>query len=150
MKYYIATSLANAARAKTLKFLLDRNGHHCTYNWMAHGAAGHLGEAALADIAIQEFYGVTVADVIIVLLPGGKGTHTELGMAIAMGKPIVIWDETKPEWVCDDSTCSFYWLPGIKRRLAGQLDRPGFDLLVKTAEQLHLEEKLRRSNYATR
>lgn len=150
MKYYIATGLKNAHRAQQLRRRLNANGHVWTYDWTEHGAAGHLGEDRLSQIAVHEFYGVTVADVLIVLLPGGKGTHAELGMAIAMGKPIIIWDETRAEWVCDNDTCSFYWLPGIRRRLAGPLNDTGLDLLVKTAEQLHLEEKMKRFNHAHR
>lgn len=150
MKYYIATSLKNAPRAQQLRDRLNAEGHVWTYDWTKHGAAGHLGEAKLAEIAIQEFYGVTVADVVIVLLPGGKGTHTELGMAMAMGKPIVIWDETRLKWVCDDTTCSFYWMPGIKRRLAGTLNKAGLDLLVSVAHQLYMDEKMKRYSYVGR
>lgn len=150
MKFYIATTLSNAARAQQVRDRLTAAGHRCVYDWTTHGAVGHLGREALENVAVQEMLGVLTADVLIVLLPGGKGTHAELGMAIAMGKPIIIWDETGEALNVDDKTCSFYWLPFIKQRFSGELHSEAIDLLVHTAEQVHADEQVRRHIYAVR
>ena len=49
------------------------------------------------------------ADLVIVLLPGGRGTHTELGIAIGAGIPILL--HTEDEGLLSGSsgrTCAFY------------------------------------------
>lgn len=67
--------------------------------------------SALRDRSEDDAGGVMAADVVIVILPGGHGTHTELGMAlararlanrgdIALGSPptILLWAEGGLEW----------------------------------------------------
>jgi nucleoside 2-deoxyribosyltransferase len=43
-----------------------------------------------ATIALAELAGIREADVLLVLLPGGCGTHVEIGAALALGKPVII------------------------------------------------------------
>ena len=47
-------------------------------------------ESGYADLAVAEITGIRHADVMIVILPGGRGTHVEIGAALAMGKPVII------------------------------------------------------------
>lgn len=44
------------------------------------------------------------------LLPGGQGTHTELGIALATraNKRIMLWSETGKEFLDNADTCVFY------------------------------------------
>ena len=58
-----------------------------TFAWTDQDAKNPAG---YADIAEAELAGVREADVVIVLLPGGYGTHVEIGAALALGKPVVI------------------------------------------------------------
>lgn len=52
--------------------------------------------------------GVFDADRVIVLLPGGKGTHTELGMALAKNKKIIIHSKSPHSFSLCDETVAFY------------------------------------------
>lgn len=67
----------------------------------------------LRKIGEKEYNGVMEADVVIVLTPQGRGTHTEFGMAIAMKKIIFLCHEDDTYFKCDDNTSSFYWLPEV-------------------------------------
>jgi nucleoside 2-deoxyribosyltransferase len=53
--------------------------------------------------------------VVIVLTPQGRGTHVELGIALALGKKVFIWHENDKYFKCTDDTSSFYWLSNVKR-----------------------------------
>ena len=41
-------------------------------------------------MATREIDAVKAADFVVVLLPGGRGTHTELGAALALDKPVFL------------------------------------------------------------
>jgi len=135
MRFYIATTLSNAERARQVRDRLQAHGHVTSYDWTIHGGVGHLGREALGIAAIGELTGVLSADVVIVLLPGGRGTHAELGMALAASKPIILWDEPGGAFVVDNTTCAFYWHPRV-RRFEGQLDDQAIDFLRLEAESL--------------
>lgn len=88
MKFYIASSLDNATEVRMLAAALKAAGHTHTYDWTVHGPVEwhKLPETAQAEVC-----GVLDADVLLVIAPGGRGTHTELGIGIASGKDI---------WIC--------------------------------------------------
>jgi hypothetical protein len=120
-QFYIATTLTNAARARQVADQLEALGHTITYPWWTHGAVGHAGEARLAEVAVAELEGVRLADAVIVLLPGGRGTHLEMGGALVAGKPVLLWSEDDAGFPLDDTTCSFYWHP-LVFKMHGRLD----------------------------
>ena len=64
--------------------------------------------------------GIIEADIVIILLPAGRGTHIELGMALALNKKIFLCSSTKEEFSIEN-TVNFYQLPQI-RRLDGSAD----------------------------
>jgi hypothetical protein len=115
MKIYVASGLANIDRAAWLNTQLRGQGHDITYDWTVHGPAGHLGPAGLGRIAEKESRGVLEADVLIVLLPGARGTHVEIGLALAAGRPVIIWDETQQAFADMLTTCAFYFHPRVFR-----------------------------------
>lgn len=78
-KFYIASGLENAAQVSWLADRLKAVGWEHTYDWTAHGRVPHDQRPETAEL---ETKGVLEAEVVIVLLPGGRGTHTELGIAI--------------------------------------------------------------------
>lgn len=82
MKVYIASTLSNAERVAKLRDRLQNLGIEITYDWTSHGMVLEPGD--LDEIAAQELQGVIDADHLFVVLPGGKGTHVELGAMIAM------------------------------------------------------------------
>ena len=113
LRFYLASTLPNHAAADLVADVLIEAGHQQTYRWSKHGPAGHLGAEGLGAVAAAEVEGVAAADVVIVLLPGGRGTHAELGMALALGKPVVLWDPSGEAFRCDNRTCAFYHHPGV-------------------------------------
>lgn len=115
MKFYIASKLENAARVRELAEALKARGWRQTYDWTVHGSVRGDRER-LKETACAEWGGVQDADIIIVLLPGGRGTHTEFGMALAMGKDIVLHSEDPaPFEPASEETSAFYWAPGVTR-----------------------------------
>lgn len=119
MKYYIATRLESAARAKRLEHALMAGGHLLTYDWTVHGSVQDEGPVRIREAALAEARGVMTADVVVVLLPGGRGTHVELGMAIAAGKPVILYAEDDLHF--EDAagrTCAFYHHPLVQRTTA--------------------------------
>lgn len=141
MKFYIASKLENAETVKKVANVLKAAGHSHTYDWTTHGSVkeitGNKKESIdrLTQVAESERKGVLDADILVVLLPGGRGTHVELGIALgADNRNIIICAETHEFFECDDKTCAFYWNKGIIR-IAGTFDiwvagilKVGFDL----------------------
>jgi len=114
VKFYIASKLENAARVRELAEILKSWGWKHTYDWTEHGRV--LGREALQSVAAEELAGVIRADLITILLPGGKGTHVELGLALAYEKKIVLYSENPALFDPGSNlTCSFYWLPWVER-----------------------------------
>jgi hypothetical protein len=112
MKAYIASALENAPAVRVRRDQLAKHGVELTYDWTAHGSVQSQGYEVMAQVARAEADGVRRANLVIVLLPGGRGTHAELGIALA----------TKAKWrdmqiiVCgpragaDGRECCFYQL----------------------------------------
>lgn len=105
LKYYIATTLSNAAEHNEVRDLLSTgNNYKLTYDWTSHGGVLGNGRKECEKVCKTEIEGVLQSDVVIVLLPGGKGTHTELGVALATHKRVIL--------VVDDRNkldCVFYY-----------------------------------------
>lgn len=96
-KIYLASALENRANVEALADELIAAGHVITYRWSSHGPTTEMvGDYAnnAARIAKLEANGVKDADLVIALLPGGRGTSTEIGIALGYG--VEIWG------VCDD------------------------------------------------
>lgn len=115
MKFYIASSLKNYEQVRDLSSRLKNAGWEHTYDWTLHCQAEELDLEALRSIGAQEFEGVKQADVVIILTPQGRGTHTELGMAIALNKKIYLCHHDDTYFKCDDHTSTFYWLPQVNQ-----------------------------------
>lgn len=128
MKYYIASGLDNAEQVKKLKAILDERGWEHTYDWTVHGSVAGHGADVFSDTADKEIEGVYMADVVIVLLPGGRGTHTELGAALGVAdcyvrhigetaEPRIVIYSPDPErdFGTTKTTCAFYHHPLVER-----------------------------------
>lgn len=117
MRFYIATGLQHAQRASELAEVLKNRGHEHTYDWTVHGDIRREGETRMSEVAFNELRAVRDAELMVVLLPGGTGTHTELGVAIATrgNKRIILWSEKGEEFNYDERACTFYFHPSIER-----------------------------------
>jgi len=115
MKFYIASKLENAEMVKSLAKVLKAYKWKHTYDWTEHGSVQNEGEERITEVATNELRGVQEADIVIVLLPGGRGTHAELGAANILGKRVFIWSETDDLFKHDERTCAFYWNCNVTR-----------------------------------
>lgn len=123
MKFYIASSLGNAGNVRTIADYLQSRGWNQTYDWTEHGAVKVYDE--LSQISINEIQGVTGCDLFILLLPGKRGSHAELGAALASKKTVIILSTDQDLFYENGITCSFYWHPNVSDRI---IDRDLFAL----------------------
>lgn len=110
MKFYIASSIDNIDQAQTLRDRLVALGHKQTNDWTLHGSLKNS-PGLWREVSEKEIQGVLDADFVVVLLPGGRGTHTELGIAIGNGKEkiVVIGGKELREPPAENGrTCIFY------------------------------------------
>lgn len=118
MRCYVATSLGNAAEAKALADELVKQGHSITYDWTRHGSVQSEGLERIREVATLEAQGVFGAEAVIVIMPGGRGTHVELGMAIACamlrGSRVIILSDADHLLDSDKRTCAFYHHPTVE------------------------------------
>ncbi|MDD3921053.1 MAG: hypothetical protein PHO41_07795 [Eubacteriales bacterium] len=120
MKYYLASGLENHARVQEVAALLNGMGHVRTYDWTSHGDIRREGPTRMQEVSAREVSSVTGADFVLFLFPGGKGTHTELGAALATGRRVLLWSETGKEFSAgngqtDPAVCAFYFHPMAER-----------------------------------
>ncbi len=115
MRFYVASGLVNRERVSEVITKLIAKGHSITYDWTKHGDIRREGHLRLSEVASNEVLGVCSAEVVLILLPGGKGTHTELGLSLAtsQNKKIIIWSESGREFSAWEETCAFYHHPSI-------------------------------------
>ncbi len=133
-RFYIATGFQNKAEHAKVKHLFELHGWTCTYDWTLKGEPNSPIEE-LAQIAEEEIKGVLEADVLIVLLPGGRGTHTELGAALGAGIPVVLWTPDAAMRTAPGMASVFYCHHSVS--IVDHLD--GVDRLLVVAEQMRRE-----------
>ena len=115
MKYYIATKLENHAEHNRLRDLLNAEGHQCTYDWTHHGPVYGSGLERVREVAQHKTQGVLDAEYVFVLWPGGRGTHVELGVALAVGKNVILVSDVDGHHIASPETCAFYHHPLVRR-----------------------------------
>jgi hypothetical protein len=122
MKYYIATSLSRISSHNLVRDTLMKFGHEISYDWTLHGSVKSESTERLREIAIFELKGVLEADFVIVLLPGGKGTHLELGFAMGNSKKIFLHSEDSSLFDLGPQTNAFYHHPDLTRLFCPLVD----------------------------
>lgn len=130
MKYYIASSIANKEIVNLTIKSLNNLGFINTYNWTLNEKADN--KLKLKNIGIEELNAVKDADILIAILPGGKGTHIEMGIAIGFNKPVLIAYFNK-ELISVDNSATFYHLDNVKHILVTEENI--VDKLVKTLRE---------------
>jgi len=137
MKIYIATKLEQADTHNRVRDAFVAAGHQITYDWTTHGSVKQEGYERISEVAQAEMQGVKNADVVVMLLPGGRGTHVELGMAAAWGKPIVLVASPRTGlFHPDDRTCAFYYVSkALRVYIAGYEDTTEISYIVARATQ---------------
>jgi nucleoside 2-deoxyribosyltransferase len=109
-RFYLATRKDYSKRAEPLLEALKAQGWERTFEWTAQDEASTDG---YGEVAEKELAGVRDADVLIVLLPGGYGTHVEIGAALALGKPVILHSPDQ-KTLENPYPCVFHYHPGVK------------------------------------
>ncbi len=113
---YIATRLENHAKYGCVRDALACLDIGISYDWTVHGPVWTEGEKRIREVSILELNGVKDGDFTVVILPGGRGTHCELGMALALDKKVFILAETNEVLSMQGATpetCAFYHHPNV-------------------------------------
>jgi len=111
MKFYIASGFKNKDSVRYVSEKMKNKGHFHTYDWTKNERASTIEE--LKEIGQNEKNAVTEADFIVVLLPAGKGSHIELGIALGHGKKVYLYSPTE-EVNNFETTSTFYHLPEVE------------------------------------
>lgn len=123
MKFYIASGLENVETVKKVAAALKAAGYTQTYDWAVHGSVQGRGERIIRKVGHAEKEGVLAADLLVALLPGGRGTHMEMGIALGAGnKRILLCADSENRLMQDCRVCALYYNGEIER-IIGPLDR---------------------------
>lgn len=120
MKIYTATKLTNVDAARAINRVLVAAGHEITYDWAVHGSMQDSPDQ-WSEVSRKEMDGVRSADLVVVILPGGRGTHAEMGAGIALSKPVLILGQ-KAVFEEGGYTCAFYHHPTVRKEVVEVFD----------------------------
>lgn len=119
MKFYIGAGLKSAEIVKNIASRLTQIGWEHTYDWTKDVNEEETTQE-LTTYAKLEQQAIYDSDIVIIVLPGGRGTHIELGMALALNKKIYLYS-AQEETFSIENTVDFYELPCI-HRVIGSID----------------------------
>lgn len=112
LKFYVASSFQNINQVRTLTNRLTQMGWQLTYDWTLNERADSAEK--LQRIGLLEKAAIEDSELVLIVLPGGKGTHVELGLAIAGKKKILLYAPDHKIMDAEFST-TFYHLPEIEK-----------------------------------
>lgn len=113
MKLYLASGLSNRATVAQVARDLRELGHTITYDWTEHGSVQDASDEEKAAVAMAELGGVLEAEMVVAILPGGRGTHVEIGAALGAGIPVVVVYRRPEDLTVGGIECVFYHHPGV-------------------------------------
>jgi len=122
-KLYVAASFLDKEIVKTTEAFLQKEGFEITSEWVNHPGTDDLTD--LECEAEEDVADAILCDTMIVLMPGRLGTHVEIGIALGLGKTVVLVGEV------DQTKCVYYnhpnvWVCGdikVASNLLGNLDK---------------------------
>ncbi|MEC5425108.1 group-specific protein [Virgibacillus sp. C22-A2] len=117
MKFYIASGFRNKQVVRYVSQKLLSQGYTHTYDWTLNQRA--TSPEQLRKIGTLEKQAIVDCEALILLLPAGYGSHTELGMALALGKRVYIYSEKEIE---PATASTFYFVDGVIRT-HGDIDK---------------------------
>jgi nucleoside 2-deoxyribosyltransferase len=117
-RFYLATRKDRESQANKISEALQARGWQRTFIWEAKDSASADEYSATAK---SELDAIRNCDALIVLLPGGYGTHVEIGAALALAKPVVIHapDQKTLE---TPYPCVFHYHPGVTLIVSNVVD----------------------------
>jgi nucleoside 2-deoxyribosyltransferase len=115
--FYLSTRKDRSSQNAALLEVLEQHGWERTYVW------GDIDSNSdqYGEIAEAELKGIRLADVVLVLLPGGFGTHVELGAALALDKPVLLH---APDYKTLETpyVCVFHYHPMVQLIVSDVID----------------------------
>ena len=130
MRFYVGSSFSNIEEVRFMRNELIALGHTHTYDWTQNERATSID--ALRSIGEEEVSGIQSADFVVILLPGGKGAHVELGIAIGTNKHVFLYD-LGDQMMNMEETSTFYHVDAVQR-----LEGPFYDLPHRIQGRLEL------------
>ncbi|WP_079504647.1 group-specific protein [Mesobacillus jeotgali] len=126
-KFYVASSFKNIEAVRYISRQLVERGYLHTYDWTRNDRASTFED--LTEIGQREKAAVMEADFLLVLLPAGKGSHIELGIALGLGKRIYLHS---PDGEVNhlETTSTFYHLPEV-RKCIGSMEELIFEVMER-------------------
>jgi hypothetical protein len=111
-KFYVASSFKNIETVRYVSQRLVKRGFIHTYDWTKNERASTFDD--LKAIGTEEKNAVIESDFLIVLIPAGKGSHIELGIALGQDKKIYLYspDDRLNNF---ETTSTFYHLPEVEK-----------------------------------
>lgn len=139
MKFYVGSGMKNAKLVEYYQEKIKEAGWEQTYNWVKN-INSDINIDEIREYAKLEQEGVMNSDVVVILLPAGRGAHIELGMSIALNKKTFLCSITEDEFSIEN-TVTFYELPNIVK-LVGTADENIKEILKFSREKLDNEIKI--------
>lgn len=109
MSFYIASSLKNKEIVKMMAAQLKMEGFNHSYDWTINDRADSMD--LLASIGESELSAVSNSDFLVMMLPAGKGSHIEMGIALGLGKRVYLYSPNNDIYEFD-KTSTFYHVAG--------------------------------------
>jgi len=135
-KFYICTSLKRKKEHNIVRDILVEGGHEITHDWSKIPDLDVLWKRERKISCLQEQNkAVADSDFVVVLLPGGRGTHCGLGVASYLEKPTFI--HAYEDWDMENSL--FYWHGGARHLMR----MPIYTFAHQICHILEIEEKSR-------
>lgn len=117
-RYYLSTRKDRAEHALILVNALQTAGWERTFDW---SESQDFSPDNYAETAAMEIRAVQEADVLVVLLPGGYGTHVEIGAALVLGKRVIIHAPNRTI-LNSPYPCVFHYHPLVDLLISETLD----------------------------
>ena len=137
MKFYVGSGMKNSELVNYYAKILKDNGWEQTYNWVEN-INSDVSIKEMTKYAKLESQGVADSDVTIILLPDGRGSHIELGMAMELNKKVFLCSSTKEEFSVEN-TVAFYGLPNITQ-LVGTADENIEEIIKLSKNNIIIKE----------
>jgi len=117
LKFYISSSHQNRDLVRIASFLFTQSEFIHTYDWTMNDKAATFEE--LRFVGEEAKQGILDADFFVMILPAGKTSHIELGLAMALNKRIYVYSPDEEIYNLDKAV-PYYFLPEI-RPFVGQI-----------------------------
>lgn len=139
MNFYVGSGMKNCELVTYYAEKLIEKGWHQTYDWVKN-IDGDISIEDMVEYATLEKQGVADADVVIILLPAGRGAHIELGMALALGKKLFLCAQQENDFSIEN-TVAFYELPSVEKLTGTKEENITEIIKVMSQEKNKVKEK---------